>query len=66
VRRNRTLKYVKVLWSQQTKREATWESHMREKYLELFMTGIDMIMFICVMFNFTSSKTRKNSGTNSI
>lgn len=42
VMRNRTLKYVKVLWSQQTEREATWEleSRMREKYPELFMTGM--------------------------
>jgi hypothetical protein len=44
VTRNRTLKYVKVLWSQQTEREATWElesrSRMREKYPELFMTGM--------------------------
>jgi hypothetical protein len=33
---------VKVLWSQQTEREATWEleSHMREKYPELFMAGM--------------------------
>jgi hypothetical protein len=42
VMRNMTLKYVKVLWSQQTEREATWEleSRMREKYPELFMTGM--------------------------
>jgi hypothetical protein len=42
VMRNRTLKYVKVLWSQQTEREATWEleSRMREKYPELFMAGM--------------------------
>ena len=48
VMRNRTLKYVKVLWSQQTEREATWEleSRMREKYPELFMAGtLCMIMF---------------------
>jgi hypothetical protein len=42
VMRNRTLKYVKVLWSQQTEREATWEleSRMREKYPELFTAGM--------------------------
>jgi hypothetical protein len=42
VMRHRTLKYVKVLWSQQTEREATWEleSHMRDKYPELFLTGM--------------------------
>ena len=32
VLRNKTLRYVKVLWSHQTEREATWEleSRMRE------------------------------------
>ena len=32
------LKYVKILWTNQTEREATWEleSQMREKYPELF------------------------------
>jgi hypothetical protein len=42
VMRHRTLKYVKVLWSQQTEREATWEleSHMRDRYPELFLTGM--------------------------
>jgi hypothetical protein len=40
--RNRTLKYVKVLWSPQTEREATreLESCMREKYPELLMDGM--------------------------
>lgn len=39
--RSKTLKYVKVLWSQQTEREATWklESRMREQYPELFAAG---------------------------
>ena len=39
--RNRQLKYVKVLWTNQTEREATWEleSQMREKYPELFSDG---------------------------
>jgi hypothetical protein len=42
VMRNRTLKYVKVLRSQQTEHEATWylESRMREKYPELFMADM--------------------------
>jgi hypothetical protein len=41
VMRHRTLKFVKVLWTNQTEREATWEleSNMREKYPELFTTG---------------------------
>jgi hypothetical protein len=34
VMRNRTIKYVKILWSNQTEREATWEleSTMHNKY----------------------------------
>jgi hypothetical protein len=42
VMRHTILKCVKVLWSQQTEREATWdlESCMREKYPELFMAGM--------------------------
>jgi hypothetical protein len=42
VMRNRTLKYVKVLWSQQFERGATWEleSRMREKSPELFMASM--------------------------
>jgi hypothetical protein len=34
VMHNRTIKYVKILWSNQTEREATWEleSTMRNKY----------------------------------
>jgi hypothetical protein len=41
VMRHRTLKFVRVLWTNQTEREATWEleSKMQEKYPELFMTG---------------------------
>ena len=39
--RNRTIRYVKVLWTNQSEREATWEleAQMREKYLELFESG---------------------------
>jgi hypothetical protein len=38
VMRNRTIKYVKILWSNQMEREATWEleSIMRKKYPHLF------------------------------
>jgi hypothetical protein len=41
VMRNRTIKYIKILWSNQTEREATWEleSAMRNKYPDLFETG---------------------------
>jgi hypothetical protein len=41
VMRNRTIKYVKILWSNQTELEATWEleSTMRNKYSDLFETG---------------------------
>jgi hypothetical protein len=41
VMRHRKLKYVKILWTNQTEREATWEleSQMREKYPELFSDG---------------------------
>jgi hypothetical protein len=38
VMRNHTIKYIKILWSNQTEREATWEleSTMRNKYPDLF------------------------------
>jgi hypothetical protein len=38
VMRNCTIKYIKILWSNQTEREATWEleSIMRSKYSDLF------------------------------
>ena len=41
VMRNRTIKYVKVLWTNQSEREATWEleAQMREKYPKLFHPG---------------------------
>ena len=41
VMRNRTIKYVMVLWTNQSEREATWEleAQMREKYPELFEPG---------------------------
>ena len=39
VLRNKTIKYVRVMWSGQTEREATWELEdaMRTKYPELFI-----------------------------
>lgn len=41
VMRKRTIKYVKVLWSNQSEREATWEleDQMRKKYPQLFERG---------------------------
>ena len=41
VLRWKTFKYVKVLWTNQTEQEATWEleSHMCENYPELFPSG---------------------------
>jgi len=41
VMRRRVIKYVKVLCSNQSKREATWEleEHMRKKYPNLFEAG---------------------------
>jgi len=38
VLRTKTIKYVKVLWSGQEEREATWELEdtMKQKYPELF------------------------------
>jgi hypothetical protein len=41
VMRRRTIKYVKVLWTNQSERDATWELEelMRQKYLELFVIG---------------------------
>jgi hypothetical protein len=41
VMRRRTIKYVKVLWTNQSEREATWELEelMQQKYPELFVMG---------------------------
>ena len=41
VMRNRTIKYVKVLWTNQSESEATWEleAQICEKYPELFESG---------------------------
>jgi hypothetical protein len=41
VLRKRSIKYVKVLWTNQFEREATWELEelMRQKYPKLFVVG---------------------------
>jgi hypothetical protein len=41
VLRKRSIKYVKVLWTNQSESEATWELEelMRQKYPELFVVG---------------------------
>ena len=41
VLRRKTFKYVKILWTNQTEHEATWEleSLMHENYPELFPSG---------------------------
>jgi hypothetical protein len=41
VLRRRIIKYVRVLWTNQPEREATWEleEQMRKEYPELFDTG---------------------------
>jgi hypothetical protein len=41
VLRKRSIKYVKVLWTNQSEREATWELEelMWQKYPELFVVG---------------------------
>ena len=52
VMRNRTIKYVKILWSNQTEREATWEleSTMRNKYPDLFETGKFFVVHVSPIF----------------
>jgi hypothetical protein len=41
VMRRRSIKYVRVLWTNQSEREATWELEelMQQKYAELFIMG---------------------------
>jgi hypothetical protein len=41
VMRKRSIKYIKVLWTNQSEREATWELEelMQQKYPELFVLG---------------------------
>jgi hypothetical protein len=53
--RQRTLRYLKVLWSNQTEREATWEleSRMREKYPEFFSSGeqLSFLFGLCLFLS---------------
>jgi hypothetical protein len=52
VMRNRTMKYVKILWSNQTEREATWEleSTMHNKYPDLFETDKFFVVHVSPIF----------------
>jgi hypothetical protein len=52
VMRNRTINYIKILWSNQTEREATWEleSTMRNKYPDLFETGEFFVVHVSPIF----------------
>ena len=72
VLRNKTLKYVKVLRSQQSEREATWklESRMREKYFgsvrDRYMVYGFLFHFLLISYtSFVSSNVVKNSRSNS-
>jgi hypothetical protein len=61
---NRTIKYVKILWSNQMKREATWEleSIMRNKYPDLFQTGKFFVVHISPIFLGPCRKTGRIRG----
>jgi hypothetical protein len=50
--RNCTMKYVKILWSNQTEREATCEleSIMHNKYPDLFDTGKFFVVHVSPIF----------------
>jgi hypothetical protein len=52
VMHNRTIKYIKILWSNQTEREATWEleSTIRNKYCDLFETGKFFVVHVSPIF----------------
>jgi hypothetical protein len=47
-----TIKYVNILWSNQTEREVTWEleSIMRNKYPDLFETGKFFVVHVSPIF----------------
>jgi hypothetical protein len=49
---NRTINYIKILWSNQTEREAIWEleSTMRNKYPDLFETGEFFVVHVSPIF----------------
>jgi hypothetical protein len=52
VKRTRSIKYVKVLWTNQSEREATWELEelMRQKYPKLFVMGEFFLVFANLSF----------------
>jgi hypothetical protein len=59
--RRRTTKYVRVLWTNQTEREATWEleEQMRKKYPELFKDGeLYHLYFVFLFFGLYHRSTR--------
>jgi hypothetical protein len=61
VMRRRTIKYVRVLWTNQTEREATWEleEQMRKKYPELFEDGeLYHLYFISLFFGLYHRSSR--------
>jgi hypothetical protein len=51
VMRTRTIKYMRILWTNQMEREATWElEEMMKKYPELFED--DELCRFCVIYLF--------------
>jgi hypothetical protein len=52
VMHNLTIKYVKILWSNQMEREATWEleSTMRNMYPDLFEAGKFFVVHVSPIF----------------
>ena len=64
VMRRRSIKYVKVLWTNQSEREATWELEelMRQKYPELFVMGEFLFSLIFILsFQSKHCNSRSNS-----
>jgi hypothetical protein len=61
IMRRRTIKYVRVLWTNQTECEATWEldEQMRKKYPELFEDGeLYSLYFIYLFFGLYRRSSR--------
>jgi hypothetical protein len=61
VMRRRTIKYVRVLWTNQAEREATWEldEQMRKKYPELFEDGeLYSLHFVYLFFGLYRRSSR--------
>jgi hypothetical protein len=52
VMRNHTIKYIDILWINQTEWEATWEleSTMRNKYTDLFLTGKFFVVHVSLSY----------------